>query len=411
MAQARKPKAQSRWQLFRYSAPLLVFGLLLTFFSSFGQTFLLSLYVPSIESLLGISNTTFGSLYAAATLSSAFTLPWLGGRFDKMDIRYYTVMVASGLTGALLLLSFSTHIIMVVLAFYGLRLFGQGLMSHTSVSAMARYFERNRGKAIGVATLGHPVGEATLPLLVTLLIGLIGWRATLQFSALSVAVIVLPLSLLLLYRSKTRLQQFRESVAESQASQVPDTRLWQILSERRFWVIAPLVFIIGYTNTAIFFFQLKLGEARGWSPEWVAGSLSAFALASALGMAGSGPLVDRLSARRLFPAFMFPYLVGLGILIFYDQAISYPIALLFMGLSNGAGSTIKNALLAEVYGIRVIGRVRSVFTTVMVVSTALGPVTFGIMLDAGWTFVLIFAAVAGAMALTVANGWRPIRRS
>ena len=192
MAQARKPKAQSRWQLFRYSAPLLVFGLLLTFFSSFGQTFLLSLYVPSIESLLGISNTTFGSLYAAATLSSAFTLPWLGGRFDKMDIRYYTVMVASGLTGALLLLSFSTHIIMVVLAFYGLRLFGQGLMSHTSVSAMARYFERNRGKAIGVATLGHPVGEATLPLLVTLLIGLIGWRATLQFSALSVAVIVLP---------------------------------------------------------------------------------------------------------------------------------------------------------------------------------------------------------------------------
>ena len=411
MAQAPKPKTKSRWQLFQSSAPLLAFGLLLTFFSSFGQTFLLSLYVPSIEALLGISNTTFGSLYAAATLSSAFTLPWLGGRFDKMDVRYYTVMVASGLTGALLLLSFSTHIIMVVVAFYGLRLFGQGLMSHTSVSAMARYFERNRGKAIGVATLGHPVGEATLPLLVTLLIGLMGWRSTLQLSALSVAVVVLPLSLYLLYRSKRRLQHFQKSAAATEDTELGDTGLWHIFIERRFWIIAPLVFIIGYTNTAIFFFQLKLGEVRGWSPEWVAGSISAFALASALGMAGSGPLVDRLSARRLFPAFMFPYLAGLAILVFYDQALSYPVALLFMGLSNGAGSTIKNALLAEVYGIRVIGRVRSVFTTVMVVSTALGPVTFGIMLDAGWTFVLIFTAVAVAMVLTVANGWRPIRRS
>ena len=54
-------------QLLRDSLPLLVFGLILTFFSSFGQTFLLSLYVPSIEALLGISNTAFGSLYAVAT--------------------------------------------------------------------------------------------------------------------------------------------------------------------------------------------------------------------------------------------------------------------------------------------------------------------------------------------------------
>lgn len=408
MDQASNAAPRSRWQLLRRSLPLLSFGLLLTFFSSFGQTFLLSLYVPSIEALLGINNTTFGSLYAAATLSSAFTLPWLGGRFDKMDIRYYTLMVASGLTAALLLLSFSTHVIMVFIAFYGLRLFGQGLMSHTSVSAMARYFEANRGKAIGIATLGHPAGEATLPLLVTLSIGWLGWRSTLQFSALSVVVLVLPLSLLLLYYSRERLKQFKQSVAKMEATEPADSSLWQILREGRFWIIAPLVFIIGYTNTAIFFFQLKLGESRGWSPEWVAGSLSAFALASAFGMAGSGPLIDRLSARRLFPGFIIPYLLGLGVLIFYRQPISYPIALLFMGLSNGVGSTIKNALLAEVYGVQVIGRVRSVFTTVMVVSTGLGPITFGVMLDADWSFRFVFIVVSAVMMLTVANGWRRI---
>lgn len=392
-------------QLLRDSLPLLVFGLILTFFSSFGQTFLLSLYVPSIEALLGISNTAFGSLYAVATLSSAFTLPWLGGRFDRMPIRGYTLMVLLGLTASLVLLSSARHIAIVVIAFYGLRLFGQGLMSHTAVSAMARYFRANRGKAIGIATLGHPVGEATLPLLVTLLIGGFGWRSTLQFSAFSIAVFVLPVSLILLRSAKGRLEKF-EATAEATDNAGSKRTIWQLVSERRFWIITPLVFMTGYTNTALFFFQLKLGTARDWSAEWVAGSLSAFALASALGMAGVGPLVDRWSGKRLFPAYMIPYVVGLVLLVLFRQAWSYPVALLFMGLANGSGSTIKNAMLAEVYGIQIIGKVRSVFTTVMVISTALGPISFGVLLDAQFSFSWIFVLVAAVVMLTILNGWR-----
>src|SRR6056297_1420755 len=105
----------------------------MSFFSSFGQTFLLSLYVPSIEELLNVSNTEFGTVYAVATIGSALTLPWIGGFFDKMSIKRYSIMVISGLFVSLLLLSFSYHVIMVIIAFYGLRLFGQGLMTHTSV--------------------------------------------------------------------------------------------------------------------------------------------------------------------------------------------------------------------------------------------------------------------------------------
>ncbi|MCI4649846.1 MFS transporter [Phaeodactylibacter sp.] len=392
-------------RLLRDSLPLLAFGLLLTFFSSFGQTFLLSLYVPAIETLLGISNTVFGSLYAVATLSSAFTLPWLGGRFDRMPIRAYTLMVLVGLVAALLLLSSARHLVVVVIAFYGLRLFGQGLMSHTAVSAMARYFEANRGKAIGIATLGHPLGEATLPLLVTLLIGGFGWRSTLQFSALSVAVVVLPATLLLLRGARSRLKKFEASSDTDTAGTVHQS-IWQLIAERRFWIITPLVFMTGYTNTALFFFQLKLGEARGWTPEWVAGSLSAFALASALGMAGAGPLVDRLSGRQLFPGYMIPYVAGLLVLVFFHQPIAYPIALLLMGLANGSGSTIKNAMLAEIYGIQVIGKVRSVFTTIMVISTALGPISFGVLLDAEFSYGWIFSLIAGVIVLTIVNGWR-----
>ena len=391
-------------KLIRESLPLLAFGLLLTFFSSLGQTFLLSLYVPSIASLLEISNTFFGSLYAVATLSSAFTLPWLGGKFDQTSIRSYTIMVLLGLTAALFLLSSAHHIAMVFLAFFGLRLFGQGLMSHTAVSAMARYFNANRGKAIGIATLGHPIGEAILPLVVTIVIGVYGWRYALQFSAFSIVILILPI-ILLLKSAKSRLERFDASGESSNKGEDRQT-IWQLLVERRFWIITPVVLMPGYFNTALFFFQLQLGTERGWSPEWVAGSLSAFALAGALGMAGSGPLVDRWSGLRLFPVYMIPYVIGLLILATFQSAIAYPVALLFLGLANGSGSTIRNAMLAEVYGIQRIGKVRSLFTTIIVFSTALGPITFGLLLDIQVSFSVIFAMASGVVLLAMLNGWR-----
>lgn len=125
-------------------------------------------------------------------------------------------------------------------------------------------------------------------------------------------------------------------------------------------------------------------------------------------MAGAGPLVDRLSGRQLFPGYMIPYVAGLLVLVFFHQPIAYPVALLLMGLANGSGSTVKNAMLAEIYGIQVIGKVRSVFTTIMVISTALGPISFGVLLDANLSFAWIFALVAVIIVLTIVNGWRRI---
>ncbi len=371
------------------NAPLLGYGLLFVFASSFGQTYLLSLYVPSIEAFLNISNTQFGSLYAVATIGSAITLPWLGSWFDRTSLRSYSLFVAVGLAISLFLLSFSTHFVLVLLAFYGLRLFGQGLSGHTAISAMARYFERNRGKAIGLASLGYPLGEALLPVGIALLIAASGWRTALQFSGGFVVLAIIPLALFLISKSAQRINAYHgQQAAANTVSK--NLKIKLLLSQSRFWRIAPVLFLLGFTNTAIFFFQLKLGESRGWSPEWVAGSIAAFALAGAFGMLGSGLLVDRFSGKRLFPYYLVPYIIGLLVIVFFHQPLAYPIALALLGLANGMGSTINNALMAEVYGTAVIGQIRSLFTTVMVASTALGPIAFGVLLDAQVSFSAIY---------------------
>lgn len=373
---------------------LLFFGLLLTFFSSFGQTFLISLYIPSLEQYFSLSNTQISSLYATATIASAFTLPWIGKLVDVMPLRRFIVLVVLGLVVACLGFSFIEASLLLIPVFYGLRLFGQGLMSHTSITTMARAFEADRGKAIGFATTGHSLGEATLPFLVSLTILHFGWRTAFRLEALLLFALILPVLLWLLRGQDETVLVPQET--ESKVHRTSRNPLL-LLGDFKFWIILPTVFIWGFMNTAIFFYQIKFGASRGWSAEWMAASLAFYALGSASAMVIAGPFVDRLTAKRIFPFALFPYVIGVLFLSYGQAKMIYPLSLLFLAISNGAGSTIKNALFAEVYGTKIIGAVRSMFMTIIVFSTALGPLSFGILLDAGWTFGQVFLLSAGVL--------------
>ncbi|MBI4326718.1 MAG: hypothetical protein HY674_15855 [Chloroflexi bacterium] len=54
---------------------MLSFGVLLTLFSSFGRTFLISMLVPRLLEEFALNTAQYGALYAGATLTSALALP------------------------------------------------------------------------------------------------------------------------------------------------------------------------------------------------------------------------------------------------------------------------------------------------------------------------------------------------
>jgi len=386
---------------------LLAFGFVLTLFSSFGQTFLLSLYVPELADMLEITTGKMGTLYAVATLGSAAILGWAGRAIDFVDLRKYSLIIVAGCVLALLTLSLSQGIILTVIGLLGLRLSGQGLMSHTSVTTMARYFDRDRGKAISIATLGHPAGEAFLPILIAFVMGAVGWRSTLQLSAIIVAIGLSVLVLLFLRKQETR-PPYQRVKRKDKKSRGDDSKVSSLafLKMRNFWIIAPNVFLLGFINTAIFFYQVPLGEFKGWSKEWVAASLAAFAVSGAVSMFTAGPLVDRFSAKKLFPFYLLPYLLGLILLATLKAPVVYPTVLLLLGFANGMGSTIKNALQAELFGVKLLGSVRSLFTVLMVISTALGPLVFGFLIDSGISFNYVIAGSAVAILLAMLQSFR-----
>ena len=399
---------------FKSNKNLILFGFLLTFFSSFGQTFLVSLFVPEIlRSFEGLTNASFGSLYAAATVLSAFSLPWLGRFIDVSDLRKFTWTVIGGMVIALLVFSQATNLVVLGIGLWGMRLAGQGLMSHTAVTTMARYFDHVRGKAISITSLGHPAGSAVFPLIIAVLIQELGWRYTLFASAIFVALLLPPLLSWLLRHTETDPQTFRKmeeekkpAAGKKETGAAPTPSYRDIIGSKAFWLIAPGAIAIPFLNTAFFFYQIPLAEAKGWSTEWVAASFTGYAIAGALCMLFAGELIDRLSAAKLFPFFLFPLLGALGLVIAFDSPWITPVYLVLIGVSNGFGNPIKSALQAEVFGIEYLGTVRSLFTALMVVSTALGPAAVGLLLDAGFSYEEAFSFAAIYLALTILWNFR-----
>ena len=153
-------------------------GFLLTFFSSYGQTFFISLSAGHIREEYGLTHGGFGTLYMVATLASAFTLPRLGQIVDRYPARVVTMIIVPVLALACVMMALSGHIVLLVVTIYLLRLFGQGMMTQNAFTAAGRWFAAQRGKAISVTAIGVNAGEAMFPLLFVLISGAIGWRAS-----------------------------------------------------------------------------------------------------------------------------------------------------------------------------------------------------------------------------------------
>jgi MFS family permease len=372
---------------------LITFGLMLTFFSSFGQTFLISMYVPALTSEFGFSNGAFGSLYGLATLASAFSLTYAGKLIDRTSLKNYTLFAVISLGLSLMITAFSVHPIMLFIGLWGVRFSGQGLMTHISATSMSRYFDRTRGKALSITALGHPIGEAFLPFVITVLIYSIGWQESLMTCAAVLLLVFVPFI--------KRGMSFQEPKQEDKRA-AKDEQQWsqrQVLKSKSFYMLVPGIFLLPMITTGLFFYQIALSEYKGWSAGWLAACFIGYAIGSSSFMILSGPLVDRFTARRLFPYYLIPVGIGLALMLFFSHpwiAIPY---MVLMGASVGLGSTIKSAAQAEMFGVSSIGAVRSLFTTITVISTAVGPALFGFMLDHGLTFYEVFSF---CLLLTVA---------
>lgn len=440
------------------------FGFLLTFFSSFGQTFMISLFVPFILADLAFSNSVFGGYYAGATVLSSLIMLRVGHVIDDRPVRPFTIKTVVLLTAACALLALAWHPAVLFVALVGLRLGGQGLLSHISQSTMSRYFSRDRGKALSFSSLGYSVGEMMFPVLIAAVIGTFGWR----MGALATAVLTLVLlAILPLFRverldyvpGKGRIgkpmtpttasarviaAESTSSVASTSPSSPSNPSIssnssnpstssdpsnpsnpsnppnptqpigkrafyWQMLKESRFYILLLPSFYLSFTVTGFFFYQYLMADARGWPIAVYTYLFAGYGFVRLVSGLYGGILTDSYKTATLYVIHLIP--MGLGILAL-ALVPGLPAAALFLfgtGLSTGSGMVFKNAILAEMYGVGRIGQVRSLYTMFMVLSTAAAPLLFGLLLDRGVSFETLALGSSLAALMVVLHTLRIYR--
>jgi len=402
------------FQFLKSNFQYLLFGFLMTFCSSFGQTFFLGIFNPFIREDLNLSHSEFGGIYSAATLVSSLTIIWLGKKIDDFKLRNFAIFVCISLFFAAVFMSQLSSLVHLLLAIFFLRLFGQGLMSHTSSTAMARYFDKNRGKALGVAWLGLSFGEGILPGLVIFLLNYLVWKKIWITIAVFLIVFVLPLIVFLLKNFEDN------SVEQEQSKKSENIKNWtrqEVLKDLRFYFLLPAVLCPAFLITGIFINQIYLFENLNWGINFIAPSFTAYAIFSVISLQLSGFLIDKFSALKILPFYLIPMILGLLFSLFFKFALSPVIFFILMAITNGTSNVLLTSTWSEMYGTKHLGAIRSITVSLMVFSTSLSPFIFEYLLDFGFDakditlFMVIYALFSNGLLLLRLKSYKPVINS
>ena len=371
-------------------------GFLLTFFSSFGQTYFIALSAGDIRTEYELSHGGFGMLYMLATLASAATLPFIGRIIDRISVASTVLLAAPILALSCLLMAWSTSLALLLLAIYLLRLFGQGMFSHIAFTAMGRWFAAQRGRAVSLTAIGVNFGEAVFPIGFVGVAALIGWRGSWLLAAGVLMLVALPVIYSLLKRERTP-----QSIVQD--PNVPVAREWtrgEVMRDPLFWAALMGVLAPPFIGTTIFFHQVYLSELRGWDPAVFAASFAIMSAMTILFALIAGQLIDRFSAIRILPSFLVPLALSCFVLASTQAPWGAYAFMALMGISYGFSSTLFGALWPELYGTRHLGGIRSLIVAFMVFATAMGPGLTGALIDLGVSYPGQIAAM-GAYCLAM----------
>ncbi|MEM8774480.1 MAG: MFS transporter [Pseudomonadota bacterium] len=380
----------------RNNAKWLTVGVLLTFLSSFGQTFFISLFAGHIQDAFDLSHGAWGGIYTVGTGASAVVMIWAGGLCDVFKARTLAPIMLISLAVACIFMAVNPVWWGLFAVIFLLRFSGQGMLSHIAMVAMSRWFTANRGKAISIATLGFGFGEAVLPITFVALMIFIDWRL-LWVAGAVVLVLGIPLLMTLLKEERTP-----QSIAQESQAVGMNERHWtrnQAVSHWLFWFMVPGLLGPSAFQTAFFFHQVHYADIKQTAHVELVAMYPIYTLVAIFAMVISGWGLDRYGTARLMPYSQIPMVLAFLVFAYAGSNWALLLGLIFLGLNAGFNVTLPTAFWSEFYGTGNLGSIKALGTSVMVLGSAIGPGLTGLGIDLGLGLEAQYILIAGFFVL------------
>jgi len=368
-----------------------------------GGMFSYGVFLPVLEAEFGWSRTLLSASSSLTFLTMGF-LAFFGGRINDRYGPRWLLSVTGVVTGIGYVCMSTMNAPWQLLVFYGL-FTGIGLSTHdvVTLSTVAGWYQKRRGVMTGIVKTGSAAGQVIMPVLVTLLISLFGWRSTLLVMGIFIGI-----SLLLVSQWMRRSADFTSSSSSASSSEAPDLASGLSFSQARktrlMWTLCAIQLFIFPTLMSIPLHIVAHAKDLGMNTAKAAFVLSLIGGASILGRLAIGMLYDRIGGRLALMACLGPMILVLAsLLVIQNPLLLYVFALVY-GCSHGGLFTAMSPTIAELFGMKAHGAIFGSVLFFGALGGAFGPVVTGIMFDRygsyDLAFVLLMLLVVCSFMLT-----------
>jgi MFS family permease len=137
--------------------------------------------------------------------------------------------------------------------------------------------------------------------------------------------------------------------------------------------------------TGIAVYQSFIADSKFWNSYTIPKGFMIYSITTIVTLFYSGFIIDKYTSRKMIVFMNIPLLISMGILFFFNHNYSAYFFLGLIGISNGLANVLGSSTWAEIYGVKYIGSIKALTTSLMVFSTAFGTAIFGLLIDYGFS--------------------------
>ncbi|HYW95888.1 MAG TPA: MFS transporter [Bacteroidales bacterium] len=410
-----------------YGWIILFAGIIGVIMSIPGQTMGVSVFTDHLIRDLSMSRVSLSTAYLLGTAASGFIITHAGTLYDRMGARIIAIFAGFFLGVMLIYLtqvdviaSFLVRIfpgfnsgvvifVLMVLGFFGIRFFGQGVLTMTSRNMVMKWFDQRRGFANSFLGIFTAFGFSYSPRIIQKMIDFSGWRHAWIYMAVISGVVFVIFAFTF----------FRDNPED--AGLIPDGRQKKITAKKKFkstpdkdytlseavrtfsfWVFNLTLTMNALYLTAYTFQVESIFAHYGFDAEKAVSIFLPTAFVAVPFTFFSSWASDYMRLKYLLTLNLVGLLLSMAGMITLGSPVGIPLIIAGNGISNGMFGILMAITWPRFFGVKHLGQISGFAMSWTVIGSALGPFLFSVsnrMTNSYNPSVFILAAVTFVLFL------------
>ena len=294
----------------------------------------------------------------------------------------------------------------IIHIFQGIVLSVSGMV--INVVLISKWFNDNRGLAIGVLLAGTSVGNGIFPQINTYLLTISDgdWRQVMMWlSLIPLAYAPILFALIKEKPEDVETKDDNEVKNDFKASSIEGGfTLQQTLMSANFWFLSVMAFCTFYSILAMIGHVFLMLDGEGYSPQISATGVSIIFIGGFIGKVISGKLAEMIGRKIVLVGGVAMMLAGSLLIvssIFYKNPLLIWIGLTLYGTGWGGLYTLIQLLVADLFGLIAIGKIMGVINIIDTIGGGLGPIITAVIYDSTQSYLLPFLVISALLVIAL----------